>query len=59
MSVHVQTGNMLEVVYDCDEKGNKKFIGLYDRINHVQLSIVNPIGLMEVLYKVLKECGEI
>ena len=59
MSIHVQTGNMLDVVYDYDKKGKQQLIGLYDRLSGRTIGLKDPIGFMEVLYKVLKECGEI
>jgi len=55
MSVHVGTGNRLDVVYDYDDDGRQVILGLYLRSTRATITLPDPEGLLSVLAQIIKE----
>jgi hypothetical protein len=56
MSVHVCTGNHIDVVYDYDSEGKQRFLGIQPW-NGQLIPVEDPKALGEVLLKITAECG--
>jgi hypothetical protein len=54
MSIHVTTGNRLDVVYDY-ENGRKVLKGLYRHSDRSLIPLPDPQGMVSVLLTVLNE----
>ena len=54
MSIHITTGNRLDVVYDY-ENGRKALKGLYRHSDRSLIPLLDPQGLVSVLLTVLNE----
>ena len=55
MSVHVGTGNRLDVVYDYDDDGRQVILGLYLWSTRATIPLPDPEGLLSVLAQIIKE----
>lgn len=58
MSIHVQTGNRIDVVYDYDRSGKQRLLGIQPHSGDL-ISVPDPIGLAEVLIQIAKECSKV
>lgn len=58
MSIHVQTGNALDVVYGYDDQDKKVLHGLCRHNSTEIIPLPDPAGLIAVLRQVLREIEE-